>query len=255
MGTKRIAVIGDVHACIEELEMLYKALQWQSVDAIWCVGDINDRGPDSHACYQFLIKHGIKSTLGNHDDVIVSIWERTQKGQLHGNADKARTASQLTIDDIAYIKAMPRLHVDDDLGLILVHAGLWPSIPLYAQPLNVIRVQMLHPEQFNYCRWGGPDAPLGKSGKTEEESYAEGWRNWTDVYDYEQDVIYGHTVYGQPRIQSNPGVGRTIGIDQGICFGGALTACIYQQGVDPYFVTVKAKKVYFEQTRRSWWLK
>lgn len=37
---KRIAVIGDIHGCIDELNLLYKAICHHSIDEIWHVGDL-----------------------------------------------------------------------------------------------------------------------------------------------------------------------------------------------------------------------
>jgi hypothetical protein len=38
--SKKIAAIGDVHGCYEELEQLYNSLCWISLDEIWHLGDL-----------------------------------------------------------------------------------------------------------------------------------------------------------------------------------------------------------------------
>jgi len=129
------------------------------------------------------------------------------------------------------MNSMPPLHVFDDLKLIIVHGGIVPGIPLYKQNSQLcIRAQMVKPgQQHMLNRWWGRDAKKQpKIGKTEKESYAEGYRRWYEFYDDEYDCIFGHSVFGlDPFIHQNPGCGKTIGIDTGSCFGGNLTACIY----------------------------
>lgn len=249
-----IAAIGDPHGCIEELEELYSHLQWCSIDEIWSLGDNVDRGPDSGAVVQFLRENNIKSIRGNHDDVICSLYPRYKKNpdMKLRNEDKKRTLSQLTDADFEYLDTCPKIHVFDDIKLILVHGGLWPKIPLYAQPVNVIRAQMIHPDVIRNGenRWWGKDATLSSKGTTEEENYKEGFRRWYELYDYEYDCAYGHSVFTQPKIHQNPGMGKTVGLDTGSCFGGSVTAGIFGRSDRPFFISVKSKKVYFALTRR-----
>lgn len=250
MTTKRIAAIGDIHGSIDELKTLYKALGWLSLDKIYHLGDLVDRGPDSGAVVAFCRENGIDGALGNHEESILKIWDRVQAGKDAGcNDDKRRTISQLSQEDVDYLKALP-LWIDlPDLNTVLVHAGLWPSLPLHRQPKNVVRCQMVHPDKIGDTRWFGKDATGHRSGCTEEQNYEQGWRRWMDVYDHPFDTIYGHSVFNQSNIQQRNGFGRTIGIDTGSCFGGSLTAIIIGDS-ELWFVSVKATKVHFEKSYR-----
>lgn len=251
---KRIAVLGDIHGCIIEFQELYNHLQWQSLDEIWTVGDLVDRGPDSGAVVQFCMDNNIKSVMGNHDDVIVNHWKRRLKeGFNPRKQDKVISLSQLNEERIAWLEKLPPLHVMDDENLILVHAGIWPKIPLYKQPYSVIRAQLINPDLPGAVRWWGDDAMDCKPNKTEDESRKEGWERWYRLYDHEQNCIYGHSVFAQPFIHQNPGCGMTIGVDTGSCFGGSITACIYENNKEPYFLSVKSKQVWYNDTKRSWW--
>lgn len=264
--SKRIAAIGDPHGCLKELVELYKRLQWLSLDEIWSLGDNIDRGPDSGGVIAFLRENNIPSVKGNHDESICNHYRRLEKtGQYPKNQEKKRTLQQLNRADYEYLDSLPSLRVFDDIGLILVHGGVWPKIPLYAQPKNVIRSQLIKPpeygaykyfttqmietETFGRCRWWGKDATLHKCGKTEAESYAEGWRRWYHVYDYKYDCAFGHSVFNQPTIHQNEGCGRTVGLDQGSCFGGSLTAGIFD-GEEPFFVSVRVRKCYTPEASR-----
>lgn len=248
-----IAVIGDVHGCITELEELYKHLTWSSTDEVWIAGDLCDRGPDTAAVIQFCQENNIKSIKGNHDFSIVNHYERYVKnGSLPHVLEKQKTIKTINNSNYLWLKSLPNLHIDDNRKLIIVHGGLWPSIPLYAQPENVIRAQMIQPESIE-TRWWGVDAIRHKSGKTEEQNIAEGFNRWYKLWDHEYSVIYGHSTYAQPSVYKREDYGSCIGVDTGVPFGGMLTACLYKDENVYSFLSVKSKKVYYEDTYRSFW--
>lgn len=252
---RKIAVIGDIHGCIDELVQLYRKLEWLSLDEIWGAGDLVDRGPDSGAVVRFFRERKIPTVKGNHEDSIVNAFGAAQRtGTPPGNPDKARTVSQLKQEDVDWIKALPLLHVFDDTKLIVVHGGMWPRLPIHAQPINVMRAQLIKPWEHGESRWWGSDAvnQKGKAkGKTEADSIAEGWERWYKLYDHEHDCVFGHSVFAQPLLHKNPGAGRCVGVDTGSCFGGSVTAAVFDGSREPpFFVSVKAAKVYYEITRR-----
>lgn len=246
-------MVGDVHGCSKEFAQLIDILSWQSLDAIWTVGDLVDRGPDSAGVIDICIDKNISSVMGNHDQSILNHQSKWLKdGLLPKNADKKQTLQQLQEKHFNYLKNLPSLHVVDSLGVIIVHAGLWPDIPLYAQPHNVIRAQMVCPSVPGKVRWWGKDAILHESGKSEEQNRAEGYERWYRLYDFHEDVIYGHSTVAQPMIYQSKKGGKCIGVDTGSCFGGSITACIYDN-YSFHFISVKAEKVYYPNTRRSYW--
>lgn len=247
---RKVAVIGDIHGCIDEAIALYKKLEWMTLDEIWGAGDLVDRGPDSGAVVQFFRENNIPSVRGNHEDSIIKAWEHTHRaGKPVSNPDKARTVSQLKPEDYEWLKTLPKLHVFDDTKLIIVHGGLWPGLSLYQQPWNVIRAQMIHPKNVGVNRWWGPDAiKQGKEAKSEVDNRAEGYERWYRLYDHEYDCVFGHSVFNQPLIHQNEGSGKCVGVDTGSCFGGMVTAGIFDGG-DPVFLSVKSKRVYFELSR------
>lgn len=254
-----IVVIGDIHGTIDELKELHLALKSFGLTNIWCVGDIVDRGPDSAGCIRYCIENGISSVMGNHDDSICNHYRNFRiSGRPPSNKDKLDTLTQFTssVDGETlynWLSTLPPLRVFDNEKLIIVHGGLWPSLPLHKQPHNVVRAQMINPNLPGKVRWWGVDAPLGKDKKTEEQSRKEGWERWYKLYDFEYTTIYGHSTWNQPVIHQNPGMGKTIGIDTGSSFGGSLTACIYEKDATPFFISVKNKKVYYKDTVRSFW--
>lgn len=251
---KRIAVIGDIHGCIEELVELHRHLQWFSLDEIWSLGDIVDRGPDSGACVSFLMENNIRAVSGNHDISIVNHYKKYKSSKILPNMlEKQKTLSQLNDAHYEWLKSLPFIAIDDKLGLILVHAGVWPKIPIYMQPENVCRAQMIHPNNMGKVRWWGADSVLHTSGKTEEENRREGFERWYRLYDYEEDVVFGHSTFSQPFVFQSPHGGKCIGIDTGSSFGGSLTACVYDSNKNFCFVSVKNKRVYCPSTSRIFW--
>ncbi len=229
------AIYGDIHGCIKELKELYNKIEtiYPGIEH-WHLGDLIDRGPDSGACIDFVQKYFTGGVRGNHEDTIISMVERNRSyGYVPKNPDKLATMEQITRRRFDYIKALPPLHVFDDIGLIIVHGGILPGVPLYAQnPHLCIRAQMVIPgrQELHNRWWGGEATRQPKIGKTEKESYAEGYRRWYTVYDDEYDCIFGHSVMGvKPFIHKTEHYGTVIGIDTGSCFGGNLTACIYPE--------------------------
>jgi diadenosine tetraphosphatase ApaH/serine/threonine PP2A family protein phosphatase len=235
------------------LEELYRRLCWLSLDGIWHLGDLVDRGPNSGKAVEFCRTKGIKGVLGNHDDTIIGHWDRfTKHGFVPRNVDKQRTLREVVQADIDYLRTLPYLHVIDDLSVVLVHGGLFPRIPLYAQNSNVCRLQMVHPDFPGKSVWWGEDAKLMyANGKTEEEQRALGWERWYKVYDHEQDVYFGHSTWAQPMIWQNEGAGKCVGIDTGSCFGGSVTAAIIDSSRSPVFLSVKCKKLYYPDAHRA----
>lgn len=241
-------LIGDVHGIIDEFEELVMWMLDQGLkpEDIWVLGDLVDRGPDSGACVRLCQRLRLNSILGNHERSIINRWDGIQRGNKFkfANPDKERTISQLTQKDIEWMRALPPIHVFDDLKLVIVHGGLWPRVPFYKQPReSIIRAQMIQPWNPGPSRWWGPKAKDG-SKFTEEESRAQGWVRWYEVYDHQYDVAFGHSVFQCPLLYKNPGSGTVFGLDTGGVFGGWQTGMIYRGNGDYTIKQVKAKKAY-----------
>ena len=67
---KPIAVIGDVHGCSDKLAELFEKIIIYT-DAVYSVGDLIDRGPDSRGVIEFCIKNNIKPVMGNHENMLI----------------------------------------------------------------------------------------------------------------------------------------------------------------------------------------
>jgi serine/threonine protein phosphatase 1 len=74
---------------------------------------------------------------------------------------------------------------------------------------------------------------------------------WTELYDMEHHLVYGHNVHSlsNPTMVTKPNGAQLVGIDTGACFGGRLTAFLVPESkearvTEANFVQVVAAKAY-----------
>ena len=66
-------VVGDVHGDYERLTDLLSVIKFDvTVDRLFSVGDLIDRGPDSAKCLELLNELWFFSVLGNHEDMLIN---------------------------------------------------------------------------------------------------------------------------------------------------------------------------------------
>ena len=63
----RVAVISDIHANLHALEAVLAAVDAESPDAIWCLGDLVGYGPQPNACCSVVRERARVCLAGNHD--------------------------------------------------------------------------------------------------------------------------------------------------------------------------------------------
>ena len=63
----RIAVISDIHANLHALESVLADVDRESVDEIWCLGDVVGYGPRPNECCDLIRERAAISLCGNHD--------------------------------------------------------------------------------------------------------------------------------------------------------------------------------------------
>jgi protein phosphatase len=237
-------IIGDVHGCYEELCDLLDALGYviegspsepraahpQGRRAIF-LGDLVDRGPRSPDVLR-LVMAMVKDKAalcvpGNHDVKLMK--------KLHGRDVKVthgleRTLEQLETesDDFKrqvadFIDGLVSHYILDDGNLAVAHAGIKQAYQ--GRGSGAVR---------DFCLYGET------TGET--DSYGLPVRyNWAAEYRGKAMVVYGHTPTTVAEWEN-----RTICIDTGCVFGGALTALRYPERE---LVEVKARKVYYEPAK------
>jgi bis(5'-nucleosyl)-tetraphosphatase (symmetrical) len=123
--------IGDVQGCHEPLARLLDHLKFDPAkDRLWFTGDLVNRGGQSLEVLRLVRSLDAYSVtvLGNHDLSLLAIAEREEKEQKRVNPDLQRVLFAEDRDALLdWLRQRPLMHVDEDLGFAMVHAGLAPK--------------------------------------------------------------------------------------------------------------------------------
>ena len=120
----RTFFIGDVHGCIDELAELYGKFSPNADDKIYQTGDLINKGPNSPATLEFILKHNIKCVLGNHEAKLLQI---LKKSAIERTPKELKLLESVQKPEwIAGIVSKFPLWIDTGRELLL-HAGLEPE--------------------------------------------------------------------------------------------------------------------------------
>jgi len=122
--------IGDIQGCHDELVRLIEKLRFDpATDKLWFCGDLVNRGGQSLAVLRTVKGLGDSAVvaLGNHDLSLLSIAERKREEQGRVNPELREVLFAPDRDElIGWLRRQNLVHVDRELGFMLVHAGLFP---------------------------------------------------------------------------------------------------------------------------------
>ena len=208
----RTIFIGDVHGCIDELDLLIEKLKVTPSDRVILLGDLINRGPDSLSVLRYVYNRGFECLMGNHDyeyflhfDSILG--EHDFYRELHSNL--SRDIHDWYIALPFYLKSRK---------FIAVHAGLAPGKKLQETDPHIL---------MNIRTWDGQgldlrcvDAPA-----------------WHLLYKGSIPVFYGH--WAKQGLHRTP---NTYGLDTGCVYGGKLSSYILEE---KQVVQVRAKRAYY----------
>ncbi|WP_437552583.1 polynucleotide kinase-phosphatase [Sorangium sp. So ce367] len=237
-------IIGDVHGCFDELVELLEALGYkleglpdaprvsppEGRRAIF-LGDLVDRGPRSPDVLRLamaMVASGAALCVpGNHDVKLLKKLRGRDVKPTHG---LERTLEQLESETDAFkakaadfIDGLVSHYVLDDGNLAVAHAGVKEAFQ--GRGSGAVR---------EFCLYGET------TGETDEYGLPVRY-NWASEYRGKAMVVYGHTPTTVAEWEN-----RTICIDTGCVFGGALTALRYPERE---LVEVKARRVYYEPAK------
>lgn len=219
----RTIAIGDVHGCADEFEELLNALELQPEDRVVQLGDLVNRGPDSHGVLELVREYKVEAILGNHELRLLRARGNGSKKQLKSYDHS--TVKALTKEDWNFLGALPKFQYGPTEEIVMVHGGFLPDQPWLAQDIDTItKIQV-----------------IDKKGNAAKRSDAPGAKPWADFWGGRPFVIYGHTP--RPNVLERPG---SIGIDTGCVYGGHLTAYVID---DRSLVQVRARKAYANSNR------
>jgi len=120
--------IGDIQGCFAELQELLRLIKFDhKKDQLWFVGDLVNRGPKSLEVLRF-----VKSlpnpivVLGNHDLHLLTIFNKIDPLQINHTYHEILRAPDCQ-ELIDWLRSRPFLHHDENLGYVMVHAGIYPN--------------------------------------------------------------------------------------------------------------------------------
>jgi len=239
-------IIGDVHGCRAELELLLAELGYvlerddagRAVGAAhperrtaMFVGDLVDRGPDTPGVLRLVMGMVAAGTAmcvsGNHEAKLLRALGGRNVKVSHGLAE---SLAQLADCDEAFVTAARQFmdglishYVLDGGRLVVAHAGLKEAYHGRASA----RVRA-------FCLYGET------TGETDEYGLPVRYP-WANDYRGTATVVYGHTPIVAPEWVNN-----TICLDTGAVFGGSLTALRYPSRE---LVSVPAERMYYEPSK------
>lgn len=125
-------VVGDIHGCLDVLHRALKALHFQpTVDRLFSVGDLVDRGPHSLACLGLLKMSWFHSVMGNHESFLIrhlsnpELYAPADRDWLDESGHTFTERKTLAKQWLPYLYVLPYvIQVGDEKGFQLVHAEL-----------------------------------------------------------------------------------------------------------------------------------
>lgn len=162
----RVHAVGDIHGHIDKLDRALRLIEADGGDRIVFVGDLVDRGPDSRAVIERLMRGRAEGRdwtvlLGNHDRMflrfvrggiahdpaiasgrgwfdgalggaatLVSYGVHAQEGSDPAAVARAARAA-VPPEHLEWLSGLPLTHEEGDL--LFVHAGIRPGVPLAEQ--------------------------------------------------------------------------------------------------------------------------
>ena len=239
-------IIGDVHGCADELELLLEKLGYVQAGELEAyhhpdgrqalfVGDLVDRGPrilDSYQIARRMVEAGSGWCVpGNHDNKLLRKLNGRDVQITHG-LDRTLAEIEALPDEIResyvaelkqFLRSLVSHYVLDDGKLVVAHAGMREE--LQGRGSGKVR---------DFALYGETTGEIDEFGLPVRH-------NWASEYRGRAMVVYGHTPIPEPEWFNS-----TINVDTGCVFGGRLTALRYPE---KELVSVPALQTYVEPAK------
>jgi Calcineurin-like phosphoesterase len=233
--TARFFIVGDIHACPQELEALLTALSLQPEDQLVFLGDYVDRGPGAREVVDLLLRMRADAVCamtflkGNHEDMFLDFMGyggHYGEAFLINGGVKTLASYGCTpfMEPAAVVARVPEAHrvffrnldLTCPAGEVLcVHAGINAFRPLEEQD----------PEDLLWIRQEFIDNP----------------------HPLPYTVVYGHTPQREVRFD----LPYKVGIDTGLVYGGKLS-CLEFTEKKLFQVAKGSRKVKLTDITESW---
>lgn len=118
---KLYAILGDIHANLDALNVVLDDCRAQGVTDFLCTGDVVGYNACPHECLRIVRDLGCPIVMGNHDHY-VSSRQNLEDFNPHAAAVIEWTRKQLTVEEIMFLRSLP--FVTTKVGVTLVHATM-----------------------------------------------------------------------------------------------------------------------------------
>nr|AGS09410.1 serine/threonine protein phosphatase [Euglena gracilis] len=205
----RVILMGDIHGCLDEMQLLLKKLNFQADrDLLVLLGDLVGKGPKPFEVIQHSKAIGAHTVLGNHDWTLLR-WYEQQRSQgpdalvpfANPDSEHRKLARIIPKDLAEYLQQAPHIIEIPEHNAIAVHAGLDPSLSLDKQ----------HTFDLMHMRTIVDGKPSEKHKGTP----------WASIWKGPQTVFFGHDA--KRGLQEHP---YAIGLDTGCVYGKQLTSYV-----------------------------
>ena len=116
----KIAFLSDIHSNLQALESVLAHVDTQSIDAIYCLGDVVGYGADPIACLELIRKRCAGVVAGNHDLAVATLKDIDHLPP-QGREAALHNSEKLSQEDKDYLAALPL--VIETGPCTLVHAA------------------------------------------------------------------------------------------------------------------------------------
>lgn len=191
--------IGDLHGCYDDFQQLMDELSFdKSVDRMFSVGDLVDRGPKSMECLGLIEHHWFHCVRGNHEDMMITAMLEFGGGNLwHMNGGSWGYHSDIDEDELKrLVKVTAQLPLAITVETNHGKVGICHAEP--PKDWNSITEVMERDPKYRMI-WGRTKINHQDEGIVENIDY----------------TIHGHTPILTPIT-----LGNSLYIDTGICFKG-----------------------------------
>ncbi|MCZ6805661.1 MAG: metallophosphoesterase family protein [Deltaproteobacteria bacterium] len=118
----RIGIFSDIHANLEAMSAVMEAYASEEIDVYYCLGDVVGYGGSPNECSDLVRDIAQVTILGNHDAAVAG---RMDYSYYYEAAREALDwhASELTVENMQWLKELPYRHRLEDIGVDLCHGS------------------------------------------------------------------------------------------------------------------------------------
>lgn len=184
-----IAIISDIHGNLEALEKVFKYIDAQKIEKVYCLGDVVGYGPNPNECVEMVRQRCEIVLMGNHDYAAIG------KANIDYFNQYAReavlwTREMLSDENHEYLQSLPFTHQNDDL--LMVHAS--PT-----NPKHWYYVLSQHEAQIEMHAFSQPLCFIGHSHVPVIYNMKDIFKKESFNFEQSQKYIVNVGSVGQPR--------------------------------------------------------